>query len=168
MSVDHFRLAQQNEWSGFEVALQEIQQGCKRGCWMWYIFPQITGLGQSSMSQRFSIQNRAHAFMYLDDKELCGNLLEMTRAVAIQIRRGATINQLVHWDQAKLISSLTLFEIVANEAAGVDHAKKKSHESSSLEELSSLCHSILQMVCSKHGYSRCQHTLDVLRSRDDA
>lgn len=166
MSVDHFRLAQQSEWSGFEVALQEIQQGCKRGCWMWYIFPQIAGLGQSSMSQRFSIQNRAHAFMYLDDKELCGNLLEMTRAVAIQIRRGATIKQLVSWDQAKLISSLTLFEIVANEAAGVNHAKK-NHESSSLEELSSLCRSILQMICSEDGYSRCQHTLDAL-SRDDA
>lgn len=41
----------------YQIALEEIKRGRKLSCWMWYIFPQIAGLGQSSVAQYFSIAN---------------------------------------------------------------------------------------------------------------
>ena len=49
--LDRFRAAQDAPGSGFEAALQEIRAGAKGGHWIWYVFPQLQGLGASAMSQ---------------------------------------------------------------------------------------------------------------------
>ena len=62
MDLERFVHAQEHS---YERALSEIKGGQKRSHWMWYIFPQLEGLGHSAMSQRYSIGSLAEAEMYL-------------------------------------------------------------------------------------------------------
>lgn len=64
----------------YDAALLEIRTGRKRGHWMWYIFPQIQGLGQSAISNRYAIANLQEAKEYLQDKVLGSRLEEICRA----------------------------------------------------------------------------------------
>ena len=92
----------------------ELRRGRKTSHWMWFVFPQVAGLGLSAMSQRYAIGSRAEAEAYLAHPILGGRLSECTRLVlAVQ---GRTINTILGApDDAKFRSSMTLFAEVSDE-----------------------------------------------------
>ena len=124
----------------FRAVLTELGQGRKQSHWMWFVFPQIAGLGFSAMSQRYAIGSRAEAKAYLAHPVLGPRLVECTRlALAVQ---GQTINAILGApDDAKFRSSMTLFDAVSddpvfNEALARYFAGKR--DDATLEILASL------------------------------
>jgi uncharacterized protein (DUF1810 family) len=92
----------------FEHACAELRRGYKTGHWMWFIFPQIAGLGFSEMSQRFAISSLAEAAAYLAHPVLGPRLREVSRLVICI--DGRTVEQVFGSpDDMKLRSSMTLF-----------------------------------------------------------
>src|SRR5690606_17445562 len=73
--LDRFHSAQDSPDAGFDAALRELQAGRKRGHWIWYILPQLAGLGMSGMSQRYAIRDAQEAVAYLQDPVLRDRLL---------------------------------------------------------------------------------------------
>lgn len=103
--LDRFVAAQA---SSYETALSEIRRGAKRSHWMWYIFPQIAGLGRSDMAQRYAIRSLDEARAYLAHPILGVRLRESVSA--LQDVTGRTAEMIFgEVDAAKLRSSLTLF-----------------------------------------------------------
>ncbi|WP_234682654.1 DUF1810 domain-containing protein [Bradyrhizobium monzae] len=98
----------------FRDVLAELSRGRKQSHWMWFIFPQVAGLGLSTMSQRYAIGSRAEAEAYLAHPVLGPRLIECTRLVlAVD---GRTINAILGApDDAKFRSSMTLFGAVSAE-----------------------------------------------------
>ena len=96
----------------YEQALAELRAGRKRSHWMWYIFPQIEGLGFSSMSRRYAVKGRAEAEAYLAHPVLGPRLLESAEAVLGVAGRSAH-EILGSPDDLKLRSSATLFAAVS-------------------------------------------------------
>ena len=113
--LDRFHQAQDQRHAGFVEALAEIHAGGKRSHWIWYILPQLAGLGESSMSRTYAIADRAEAEAYLRDPVLCERYLEIISAIADQLARGGRLEDLMgsSIDTQKLASSLTLFGDVA-------------------------------------------------------
>lgn len=106
--LKRFLDAQEND---FERALAEIKNGRKRSHWMWYIFPQIAGLGFSSTAQLYAIRDLAEAGDYLAHPVLGARLIEISDAL-LRIE-GKTANQIFGSpDDMKLKSSMTLFAIL--------------------------------------------------------
>ena len=96
----------------YEDALSEIKGGQKRTHWMWYIFPQIDGLGFSSMSKRYSIKSIEEAQAYLHHPILGSRLLECAQTVVdVEGRSIAAI--FGSPDDQKLRSCVTLFASVS-------------------------------------------------------
>jgi uncharacterized protein (DUF1810 family) len=92
--------------------IAELSQGRKQSHWMWFIFPQIAGLGVSAMAQRFAISSREEAIAYLAHGILGPRLIECTRLVLAVQRR--TINDILGSpDDIKFRSSMTLFGAVS-------------------------------------------------------
>ncbi|HEY2575217.1 MAG TPA: DUF1810 domain-containing protein [Streptosporangiaceae bacterium] len=92
----------------FQHAVAELQAGRKRGHWMWFIFPQIAGLGQSSMSREFAISSLAEAQAYLRHPVLGPRLTQCAQLVSsIDGKTAAEIFGAV--DAMKLRSCMTLF-----------------------------------------------------------
>jgi uncharacterized protein (DUF1810 family) len=92
----------------YEQALAEIRAGAKRTHWMWFVFPQIIGLGTSAMAQRFAIHSLAEAEAFLRHPIL-GSRYEQS-VVALHDLDNTTANQVFgDIDAIKLRSSLTLF-----------------------------------------------------------
>lgn len=93
---------------GYRVALAEITRGAKRTHWMWYIFPQLEGLGSSAMSRRYAIRSLDEARAYLEHSLLGARLRECV--AALQDLTGTTAEEVFGVvDATKLRSSLTLF-----------------------------------------------------------
>jgi uncharacterized protein (DUF1810 family) len=93
-------------------ALAEIQSGRKRSHWMWYIFPQIDGLGSSATAQYYAIKSIDEARAYLDHPILGSSLIECARAV-LQVN-GRSATEIFGWpDDLKLKSCATLFAQVS-------------------------------------------------------
>jgi len=92
----------------YQQALAELVRGRKTSHWMWFIFPQIAGLGQSPISVRFAIASLPQARAYLTHPVLGPRLLECARAICAH--RGSTAEQILGGiDSLKLRSSMTLF-----------------------------------------------------------
>jgi len=93
-------------------ALRELRGGYKRGHWMWFVFPQIAGLGWSSMSQRFAISGLPEAAAYLAHPVLGPRLLECAGVLAglPDTDPGKVLGSP---DDKKLKSSMTLFLVAA-------------------------------------------------------
>src|ERR1700724_2858332 len=106
--LNRFRLAQQDD---YERALAEVKNGRKRSHWMWYVFPQIDGLGFSSMSRRYSIKSLDEARAYLDHPVLGPRLVECAEA-ALGVKRRSAYEIFGSPDDMKLRSSATLFASV--------------------------------------------------------
>lgn len=111
VDLERFVTAQEAD---YHIALAEIRRGSKRSHWMWYIFPQIDGLGHSAMSRRYAIRSLDEARAYLDHpllgqryRDCVGVLQDLTGTTAEQVF--GTV------DAAKLRSSLTLFQATGNE-----------------------------------------------------
>ncbi len=97
----------------FETALSEIRGGRKRSHWMWYIFPQIAGLGFSETSRFYAVKDKQEAEDYLRHPVLGKRLVEISNAL-LEIE-GKTANQIFGSpDDAKLKSSMTLFGALEN------------------------------------------------------
>lgn len=98
----------------YDRALSELIAGEKRSHWMWYIFPQIEGLGQSPMSHRYSIKGAAEARAYLDHRVLGPRLRECVAAVNDIVGRSA-LEIFGSPDDMKLRSCATLFASVSDD-----------------------------------------------------
>lgn len=106
--LDRFVTAQ-DAGGAYRTALAELRQGSKRSHWIWFVFPQLTGLGHSPMAQRYAIGSLAEARAYLADPVLGPRLLEASDAL-LGLAGGRTAEQLLGTiDAIKLRSSMTLF-----------------------------------------------------------
>ncbi len=98
----------------FDIALAEIKNGRKESHWIWYIFPQIAGLGRSATSEYYAIQNLSEAKMYLENEYLRNNLLTICQAL-LDLKTDDAEEVLGWIDAMKLKSSMTLFTLAAPE-----------------------------------------------------
>lgn len=98
----------------FKQVLAELSQGRKTSHWMWFIFPQLRGLGSSSMAVKFAISNLAEAKAYLENPVLGPRLVECTQLVNSVENR--SIEDIFGYpDNLKFRSSMTLFHRAAPE-----------------------------------------------------
>jgi uncharacterized protein (DUF1810 family) len=95
MSLERFHEAQAKRSSGYDTALAEIRAGGKRSHWIWYIFPQIEGLGRSSTARTYAIQDFGEACAYLRDPTLRARYEEIAAAVSEQLVRGIRVEDLM-------------------------------------------------------------------------
>jgi uncharacterized protein (DUF1810 family) len=108
----------------YERALAEISSGQKRSHWMWFIFPQIDGLGFSSISKYYAIKSIEEAREYLNHPLLGKRLLECAQAaLAIQERSASEI--FGYPDDLKLKSAMTLFTRLTEPGSVFDHVLGK-------------------------------------------
>jgi uncharacterized protein (DUF1810 family) len=109
-NLNRFLEAQETKYN---EALTEIKKGKKQGHWMWYIFPQIAGLGFSEYNVFYAIKNREEATQYLQHPVLGKRLIQISKAV-LEIN-GKTANEIFGKpDDRKLQSCMTLFNQVKN------------------------------------------------------
>jgi len=127
----------------YERVLAELRRGRKQSHWMWFIFPQLAGLGHSAMAQRFAIASTEEARAYLAHGLLGPRLRECTALVnAVE---GRTISEILGSpDDLKFCSSMTLFAAVSDET-----------------EFSSA-------IAKYYGGTRDRRTLDLLQSQRPA
>ena len=109
MNMKRFLVAQERD---YEIALSEIRSGRKQSHWMWYVFPQIQGLGFSSMAQFYAIKDREEAVAYLQHPILGKRLVEITEAL-IDLKENNATDVMGYPDDLKLKSSMTLFYMVS-------------------------------------------------------
>lgn len=110
-TLKRFLTAQERSYA---TALAEIKAGRKRSHWMWYIFPQIAGLGMSSTAQYYSIQDRLEAEEYMAHPVLGARLLEISRALlALESSDASAV--MGYPDDLKLRSCMTLFAQVSDD-----------------------------------------------------
>jgi len=108
----------------FDQACAELRAGAKRGHWMWFVFPQIEGLGASETARRFAISCRAEAEAYLWHPVLGPRLREGAKlANGVDGRSAREI--FGHPDDLKFHSSMTLFASVAEDGAVFEDALQK-------------------------------------------
>jgi uncharacterized protein (DUF1810 family) len=155
-TLDRFVAAQDRD-GAFEGALAELLAGQKRGHWIWFVFPQLRGLGVSPMAEHYGLDGLEEAEAYLRHTALRSRLRAATVAVHGHLTgRGASVRHLMgaHVDALKLVSSLTLFERVARSV-------RQTGPSPELAELATMAAEILE-VAARQGYPRCRFTLDAL------
>ncbi|HWM23401.1 MAG TPA: DUF1810 family protein [Chthoniobacterales bacterium] len=150
-SLDRFHVAQASLSTGYDTALAEIRLGRKTSHWIWYIFPQLEGLGRSSTARAYAIRDLAEACEYLRDPLLRARYEEIAGGVSEQLTRGCALEDLMggSTDALKLVSSLTLFRAAAQGLAG---------EASTFDSLAQRCDSILERT-SAQGYPPCAQTV---------
>ena len=93
----------------YDRALDELRRGRKQSHWMWYVFPQIAGLGESTMAQRYAISSLAEAQAYVAHDVLGPRLVECAR-VLVDLAGRDPVQVVGAVDSLKLRSSMTLFE----------------------------------------------------------
>ena len=109
-SLDRFVKAQERM---YQVALKEIREGQKRShYWMWYIFPQLRGLGTSSMAHTYGISGLDEAKAYLEHPWLSGRLYELCVSL-LQHKDKSAYDIFGDIDEMKLKSSMTLFALTS-------------------------------------------------------
>lgn len=137
-NLNRFIDAQSNT---YEKGLKEIKQGRKTSHWMWFVFPQIHGLGMSSTSVKYAINSEEEAMNYLQHPVLGLRLIEITEAL-LSIENKTAYEILGRPDDLKLKSSMTLFDSVQCE------------------------HNLFAMVLEKYFDSkRCQKTIRMLQEK---
>jgi uncharacterized protein (DUF1810 family) len=113
-SDDSFQLSRfvDAQAGSYDTALAELKAGEKRSHWMWFIFPQVAGLGSSVMAQRYAIKSRDEAIAYLAHPVLGPRLRECTAAL-LQLPSKRAEEIMGYPDDRKLKSSMTLFASVS-------------------------------------------------------
>ncbi|MBR3749638.1 MAG: DUF1810 domain-containing protein [Firmicutes bacterium] len=107
--LSRFLEAQKN---AYDTALREIRAGRKRSHWMWYIFPQIQGLGYSAMAQHYAIRDLGEAREYLQHPLLGPRLIEISEAL-LSLDESDPRRVMGSPDDLKLRSCMTLFQCAA-------------------------------------------------------
>jgi uncharacterized protein (DUF1810 family) len=112
--LDRFLKAQKGH-PGYDEAMRELRAGAKRSHWIWYVFPQLRGLGTSPMAVRYGLDGVEEATAYLRHEILGMRLALPTELVLEQIVAGVPLDVLMggEIDVRKLVSSMTLFGRVA-------------------------------------------------------
>ncbi|WP_087002143.1 DUF1810 domain-containing protein [Rhizobium sullae] len=98
----------------YDQALEELRSGRKRSHWMWFIFPQIAGLGSSAMAERYAIRSAEEAAAYVADPILGSRLIRCVQAI-LSVKDRTAHDILGSPDDLKLRSSLTLFAAVSDQ-----------------------------------------------------
>jgi uncharacterized protein (DUF1810 family) len=98
----------QDAGGSYDRALQELEQGRKQSHWMWYVFPQLAGLGRSSMAQRYAVSGLAEARAFLAHPVLGPRLLAAANTLAL-LDDPDPVAVMGSVDAVKLRSSMTLF-----------------------------------------------------------
>ncbi|MCD7839818.1 MAG: DUF1810 domain-containing protein [Erysipelotrichaceae bacterium] len=98
----------------YEQALKEIKNGHKRSHWIWYIFPQIKGLGHSPTAVYYSINSIEEARDYYHNPVLGKRLIEITNAL-LQLDNNDPLDVMGYPDHLKLCSCMTLFDYVSDD-----------------------------------------------------
>lgn len=157
--LDRFRDAQDGAHAGFAAALRELRAGRKTGHWIWYVFPQLAGLGRSSTAVHYGLADAAEAADYLRDPVLGERLVEATAAARHHLTGPHAIGPVTLMgsdiDALKLVSSMTLFAQVATtlDAAGPNPRFKAMAEHASA----------ILAAAAASGYDRCAFTEEHLR-----
>ena len=112
MDSDLERFVQAQDGGTYEQALAELRAGAKRSHWMWFVFPQVAGLGRSPTAQHYAISGLDEARAYLAHPVLGPRLVECARALADLDGRSPE-RVLGPVDAMKLRSSMTLFDAAA-------------------------------------------------------
>lgn len=115
MTVDLGRFVQAQDSGAYAQAIAELAAGAKRSHWIWFVFPQLSGLGSSPMAETYGLQGVDEATAYLRHPVLRERLLAAMNAVrkhstSLRTLMGSQI------DTLKLVSSMTLFREVARRA----------------------------------------------------
>ena len=119
--LDRFVKAQAYD---YDAALREIRSGRKRSHWMWYIFPQLQGLGFSSTAQYYGIRDLEEAKAYIAHPVLGPRLKEISEALlGLDTRDPSAV--MGYPDDLKLRSCMTLFELAAPEQPVFGHVLEK-------------------------------------------
>lgn len=110
--IERFVEAQESLYAGYAQALKEIKTGRKVSHWIWYIFPQLRGLGHSRMSHFYGITDKAEAKTYLNHPILGSRLREISEALLSHTDKSA------EWilgdiDAQKVKSCMTLFDCIS-------------------------------------------------------
>ena len=152
MSLDRFHEAQADPHAGYDTALAEIRRGRKTSHWIWYIFPQLAGLGHSAMAEKYAIRDLAEACDYLRDPLLRARYEEITSAVTDQLARSRSLEDLMgsRIDTLKLVSSLTLFRAATERLSNSEPVLNNS--------LAAMINLILKHA-EADGFPRCARTL---------
>ena len=111
-NLQRFVDAQEGE---FEQALAELRGGAKHSHWMWFIFPQFAGLGQSETSRHFAIGSLNEAQAFLHHPLLGPRLMESVEAILAWAGKRDAVSMLGEIDSMKLRSSLTLFASISDD-----------------------------------------------------
>ena len=124
----------------YEQVQRELLAGCKQSHWMWFIFPQIKGLGHSAMAQKYAISSVAEAKAYVDHPLLGSRLRACTQLVTNL--NGLSIEEIFGYpDCRKFQSSMTLFANVADDNQVFMEALQKyfraEHDGKTIERLRS-------------------------------
>ena len=109
-SLERFLEAQEHTYA---TALKEIKNGKKRTHWMWYIFPQLRGLGKSRMAYAYGINGIEEAKAYIEHPVLSARLIEICEAL-LEHKDQDIEDILGGIDAMKLRSSMTLFAYISN------------------------------------------------------
>ncbi len=110
--LGRFKEAQANSYEGYEAALREIRAGRKVSHWIWYIFPQLKGLGRSYYCDFYGISGLKEAEAYLKDETLGSRLREISGAL-LGHKGEKTVDILGTIDARKVKSCMTLFDLLA-------------------------------------------------------
>ena len=121
--LDRFVRAQEGVWN---QALAELHAGRKTSHWMWFVFPQIAGLGSSAMARTYAIRDADEARAYLAHQLLGGRLIAMTQAAIAA--PGSAEAMFGSIDAMKLRSSMTLFAAVADDPTPFDAALERFYD----------------------------------------
>jgi len=123
-NLDRFVAAQA---AVYQLAIAELRSGRKRTHWMWFIFPQIVGLGSSPMAQQYAIRDRTEAGAYLEHVVLGPRLVECTETLLALT--GVTAAEVFgHPDDLKLRSSATLFAEISQPGSIFDRLLAKYYD----------------------------------------
>ena len=123
--LERFRSAQAG---AYDRALRELRSGRKRGHWIWFVFPQLRGLGRSEMSHRYGIASLAEARAYLADQTLGPRLRECCEALLV-LDEDADIGTVMGGiDALKLRSSMTLFALADPSEALFDRVLQRWYD----------------------------------------
>jgi uncharacterized protein (DUF1810 family) len=159
--VGRFITAQDAATAGYDVALAELRSGRKHGHWIWYIFPQLVGLGTSSMSHEYGLAGPEEAEDYLRHPILLPRLAEVTHVVANHLRHRPSQRLAVLMgapvDAHKLVSSMTLFRAIARRLNAAE--LEPSESLAAFQDDASL---ILNAAAAQ-GMPECAFTLRALR-----
>lgn len=159
-TLDRFKTAQQAAHGGFADALQEIRAGRKTSHWIWYVFPQLEGLGSSPNASHYALASPLEAEEYLRDPVLGERLLSIAEAAYRHLcgQPPGSVRTLMgsHIDALKLVSSMTLFARVARSLDAREPDPRYAR-------LAALAQGVLE-AAEAQGLALCSHTEACLRA----